>query len=62
MTEGSDKNMKSSKVVLYLAVSLDGYIARSDGSVDWLFDVKGARLYASDLELRFEFGIHRIRY
>ncbi|MET3544995.1 hypothetical protein C7820_1518 [Paenibacillus sp. VMFN-D1] len=54
--------MKSSKVVLYPAVSLDGYIAPSDGSVDWLFDVEGARLYASDLELRFEFGIHRIRY
>ncbi|MCP3740246.1 dihydrofolate reductase family protein [Rossellomorea sp. BNER] len=29
------------KVVLYIAMSLDGYIARKDGSVDWLNDVKG---------------------
>ncbi|GIO29071.1 MULTISPECIES: dihydrofolate reductase family protein [Paenibacillus] len=29
------------KVVLYLAISLDGYIALPDGSVDWLMDVKG---------------------
>lgn len=27
--------------VLYIAVSLDGFIARGDGSVDWLDDVKG---------------------
>lgn len=33
--------IKSNKVVLYIAVSLDGYIALPDGSVDWLFDVKG---------------------
>ena len=25
-----------SKVILYIAMSLDGYIARKDGSVDWL--------------------------
>ena len=25
------------KIILYIACSLDGYIARSDGSVDWLF-------------------------
>ncbi|MDR0267443.1 dihydrofolate reductase family protein [Paenibacillus sp.] len=32
---------KSNKVVLYIAMSLDGYIALPDGSVEWLFDVKG---------------------
>ncbi len=25
------------KIILYIATSLDGYIARTDGSVDWLF-------------------------
>ena len=24
-------------IILYIAASLDGYIARPDGSVDWLF-------------------------
>lgn len=33
--------IKSNEVILYIAVSLDGYIALPDGSVDWLFDVKG---------------------
>ncbi|WFR63807.1 dihydrofolate reductase family protein [Paenibacillus amylolyticus] len=34
-------NMKDNKTILYIAMSLDGYIARLDGSVDWLFDVEG---------------------
>jgi len=25
------------KLVLYIAISLDGYVARSSGEVDWLF-------------------------
>src|SRR5712671_5368494 len=28
--------MKPRKVIAYIAVSADGYIARSDGNVDWL--------------------------
>ncbi|MGE6576894.1 dihydrofolate reductase family protein [Paenibacillus xylanexedens] len=34
-------NMSDNKTILYIAMSLDGYIARLDGSVDWLFDVEG---------------------
>ncbi|MEM5016715.1 dihydrofolate reductase family protein [Metabacillus indicus] len=29
------------KVVLYIGVSLDGYIARRDGSIDWLDEANG---------------------
>ena len=28
--------MKNSKVILYIAMSLDGYIARENGDIDWL--------------------------
>ncbi|CAM4429878.1 dihydrofolate reductase family protein [Paenibacillus tarimensis] len=34
-------NHSKNKIVLYIAMSLDGYIARPDGSVDWLYDVEG---------------------
>jgi dihydrofolate reductase len=27
------------KIVIYVALSLDGYIAREDGSIDWLMDI-----------------------
>ncbi|MBT2680273.1 dihydrofolate reductase [Bacillus sp. ISL-35] len=33
--------MKKNNVILYIAMSLDGYIARADGAVDWLDDVEG---------------------
>lgn len=33
--------MGTNKVVLYIAASLDGYIAKLDGSVEWLNDVEG---------------------
>ncbi|WP_028543258.1 dihydrofolate reductase family protein [Paenibacillus taiwanensis] len=32
--------MKKNKVVLYIAMSLDGYIARPDGAIDWLNDIE----------------------
>ncbi len=33
--------MGTNKVILYIAASLDGYIAKLDGSVEWLNDVEG---------------------
>ncbi|UYZ21988.1 dihydrofolate reductase family protein [Mesobacillus jeotgali] len=33
--------MKKSNVILYIALSLDGFIARPDGAVDWLDGVEG---------------------
>jgi dihydrofolate reductase len=33
--------MEKNNVILYIAMSLDGYIARPDGAVDWLDDVEG---------------------
>ncbi|MFB9329075.1 dihydrofolate reductase family protein [Paenibacillus aurantiacus] len=33
--------MTKQKTILYIAMSLDGYIAREDGSVDWLEAVEG---------------------
>lgn len=33
--------MAENKVVLYIAASLDGYIAREDESLDWLFSCDG---------------------
>ncbi len=32
--------MKNRKVLLYIAMSLDGYIARPDGDIDWLSSVQ----------------------
>jgi riboflavin biosynthesis pyrimidine reductase len=34
--EGVDRN-----IILYIAVSLDGYIARTNGAVDWLSGSSG---------------------
>lgn len=33
--------MKKNNIILYVAMSMDGYIARPDGSVDWLDDAIG---------------------
>jgi dihydrofolate reductase len=31
----------SRKIVLFIAISLDGYIARTDGDISWLDEVQG---------------------
>ena len=33
--------MKKRKMVLFIAATLDGYIATLDHRLDWLFNVKG---------------------
>ncbi len=37
-----EEGMKGS-VVLYIAVSLDGYNARENGKIDWHYEVEGER-------------------
>ena len=34
-----------SKVILYIAVSIDGYIADDRGAVDWISEQDGRHLY-----------------
>lgn len=36
-----NKNIDRPKISVYIATSIDGYIARSDGSLDWLDQVGG---------------------
>lgn len=36
-----ETEVKKVKVILYIAMSLDGYIAKSDGSVSWLEKIAG---------------------
>lgn len=35
------QNMSNRKVIIYIAASLDGYIATKEESLDWLFQVEG---------------------
>lgn len=37
----SDKGDRVRKIILYIATSLDGYIAREKGEIDWLFSPDG---------------------
>jgi len=45
------------KVSVYIAISLDGFIARDDGGLDWLNEAKAPR--SGWRRLRFS-GIHRL--
>jgi dihydrofolate reductase len=41
----------SQKKILYIAMSLDGYIATKSGSVDWLIDIPGYDFYDTFIHL-----------